>query len=63
MELEVTTIGPHILHHLSVACLVDFNVQVLDMETFETRQNEYAMKGQKHFYFMTLNANEVDIFT
>ena len=58
-------IGPHILHHLSTHNLgvARFNVQVLDMQTFETRQNEYAMKGQKHFYFMTLNANEVNTFT
>jgi SET domain-containing protein len=29
------------------------------MQSYETRQKEYAFKGQKHFYFMTLNGNEV----
>lgn len=29
------------------------------MPSFEVRQKEYAVNGQKHFYFMTLNANEV----
>lgn len=32
------------------------------MQSYETRQKEYASKGQKHFYFMTLNGNEVYIF-
>lgn len=41
---------------------VGHSLQVLDMQSYETRQKEYACKGQKHFYFMTLNGNEVNIF-
>ncbi|KAG4927154.1 hypothetical protein JHK82_052937 [Glycine max] len=33
--------------------------KVLDMQTYETWQREYALKGHRHFYFMTLNASEV----
>ena len=29
------------------------------MAAYEARQKEYAMRGQKHFYFMRLNSNEV----
>lgn len=29
------------------------------MATYEARQKEYASRGQKHFYFMTLNGGEV----
>lgn len=29
------------------------------MHAYEARQKEYAMKGHKHFYFMTLNGSEV----
>ena len=29
------------------------------MPSFEARQKEYSMNSQKHFYFMTLSANEV----
>lgn len=32
------------------------------MTAYEARQREYASRGQKHFYFMTLNGNEVVIF-
>ena len=31
------------------------------MVAHEARQREYAARGQKHFYFMTLNGNEVVI--
>lgn len=34
-------------------------LQVLDMRAYEGRQKEYALKGHKHFYFMTLNGSEV----
>ncbi|KAF6147948.1 hypothetical protein GIB67_001523 [Kingdonia uniflora] len=33
--------------------------EVLDMYAYEARQREYAFRGQKHFYFMTLTASEV----
>ncbi|KAK7281576.1 hypothetical protein RIF29_09693 [Crotalaria pallida] len=33
--------------------------QVLDVHAYEARQRDYALKGHKHFYFMTLNGNEV----
>lgn len=29
------------------------------MPAYEARQKEYASKGHKHFYFMTLNGSEV----
>ena len=32
---------------------------MLDLQAYEARQKEYASKGYKHFYFMTLNGNEV----
>lgn len=35
--------------------------QVLDLQTYEARQKEYASRGHKHFYFMTLNGSEVCI--
>eukprot|EP01018_Ginkgo_biloba_P019132 Gb_19296 [translate_table: standard] len=39
--------------------LIEYVGEVLDMEVYEARQKEYASRGQKHFYFMTLNSNEV----
>jgi len=36
-----------------------FIFKVLDLPTYETRQRDYASRGQKHFYFMTLNGGEV----
>lgn len=36
-----------------------YDLKVLDMLAYETRQREYASRGQKHFYFMTLNGSEV----
>jgi len=33
--------------------------KVLDLVTYEARQRDYASRGQKHFYFMTLNGGEV----
>ncbi|KAG4957894.1 hypothetical protein JHK85_044274 [Glycine max] len=32
--------------------------KVLDMQTYEARQREYALKGHRHFYFITLNGSE-----
>ncbi|GJX26426.1 arginine--tRNA ligase, chloroplastic/mitochondrial isoform X2 [Tanacetum coccineum] len=32
---------------------------VLDMPAYEAWQREYASKGHKHFYFMTLNGSEI----
>ncbi|KAL2339733.1 hypothetical protein Fmac_007673 [Flemingia macrophylla] len=39
--------------------LIEYVGEVLDMQTYEARQREYAMKGHRHFYFMTLNGSEV----
>jgi histone-lysine N-methyltransferase SETD2 len=32
---------------------------VLDVHAYEARQKDYASKGHKHFYFMTLDGSEV----
>ncbi|KAA8546452.1 hypothetical protein F0562_002809 [Nyssa sinensis] len=39
--------------------LIEYVGEVLDMHAYEARQREYASKGHKHFYFMTLNGSEV----
>uniref|UniRef100_A0A1D1Y970 Histone-lysine N-methyltransferase ASHH2 n=3 Tax=Anthurium amnicola TaxID=1678845 RepID=A0A1D1Y970_9ARAE len=39
--------------------LIEYVGEVLDLAAYEERQREYAFRGQKHFYFMTLNGNEV----
>ncbi|KAE9587204.1 putative histone-lysine N-methyltransferase chromatin remodeling SET family [Lupinus albus] len=39
--------------------LIEYVGQVLDMHAYGARQREYALKGHKHFYFMTLNGGEV----
>ncbi|ESW09471.1 hypothetical protein PHAVU_009G130100 [Phaseolus vulgaris] len=39
--------------------LIEYVGEVLDMHTYEARQREYALKGHRHFYFMTLNGSEV----
>ncbi|XAR62849.1 Histone-lysine N-methyltransferase [Bertholletia excelsa] len=39
--------------------LIEYVGEVLDMQAYEARQQEYASKGHKHFYFMTLNGSEV----
>ncbi|KAI3746163.1 hypothetical protein L6452_08586 [Arctium lappa] len=39
--------------------LIEYVEEVLDMPVYEARQREYASKGHKHFYFMTLNGSEV----
>ncbi|CDP11932.1 unnamed protein product [Coffea canephora] len=39
--------------------LIEYVGEVLDMHAYEARQREYAVKGHRHFYFMTLNGSEV----
>ncbi|CAN1176033.1 Histone-lysine N-methyltransferase ASHH2 [Linum perenne] len=39
--------------------LIEYVGEVLDMRAYEARQKEYAVKGHKHFYFMTLDGSEV----
>ncbi|XP_021841738.1 histone-lysine N-methyltransferase ASHH2 isoform X2 [Spinacia oleracea] len=39
--------------------LIEYVGEVLDLQSYEARQRDYAAKGHKHFYFMTLNGNEV----
>ncbi|KAM0841963.1 hypothetical protein ACQ4PT_058660 [Festuca glaucescens] len=39
--------------------LIEYVGEVLDIKAYESRQSYYASKGQKHFYFMTLNGGEV----
>ncbi|KAL2893995.1 Histone-lysine N-methyltransferase ASHH2 [Bienertia sinuspersici] len=39
--------------------LIEYVGEVLDLQSYEARQKDYASKGHKHFYFMTLNGNEV----
>ncbi|KAK7351090.1 hypothetical protein VNO77_10270 [Canavalia gladiata] len=39
--------------------LIEYVGEVLDMQTYEARQREYALKAHRHFYFMTLNGSEV----
>ncbi|KAL5559687.1 hypothetical protein UlMin_035898 [Ulmus minor] len=39
--------------------LIEYVGEVLDMQAYLARQKEYALKGHKHFYFMTLNGSEV----
>eukprot|EP00268_Persea_americana_P038767 TRINITY_DN38397_c0_g1_i2.p1 TRINITY_DN38397_c0_g1~~TRINITY_DN38397_c0_g1_i2.p1 ORF type:complete len:2316 (+),score=492.02 TRINITY_DN38397_c0_g1_i2:357-6950(+) len=39
--------------------LIEYVGEVLDLHAYEARQREYALRGQKHFYFMTLNGSEV----
>ncbi|XP_019154815.1 PREDICTED: histone-lysine N-methyltransferase ASHH2-like isoform X2 [Ipomoea nil] len=39
--------------------LIEYVGEVLGMQAYEGRQREYASKGHRHFYFMTLNGSEV----
>ncbi|GMI89577.1 hypothetical protein HRI_002627100 [Hibiscus trionum] len=39
--------------------LIEYVGEVLDVQAYEARQKEYASRGQRHFYFMTLNGSEV----
>eukprot|EP01018_Ginkgo_biloba_P001810 Gb_36160 [translate_table: standard] len=38
--------------------IIEYVGEVLELQEHEARQKEYASRGQKHFYFMTLNSNE-----
>ncbi|KAK1309538.1 Histone-lysine N-methyltransferase ASHH2 [Acorus calamus] len=38
--------------------LIEYVGEVLDLPEYEARQRHYASRGQKHFYFMTLNGSE-----
>ncbi|KAF7829798.1 histone-lysine N-methyltransferase ASHH2 isoform X1 [Senna tora] len=38
--------------------LIEYVGEVLDVHAYEARQREYAFKGHRHFYFMTLNGSE-----
>ena len=44
---------------LSSKFLIQVLFQVLDVHAYESRQKDYASKGHKHFYFMTLDGSEV----
>lgn len=39
--------------------LIEYVGEVLDLHAYEARQKEYALRGHKHFYFMTLNGSEI----
>ncbi|CAI8598342.1 unnamed protein product [Vicia faba] len=39
--------------------IIEYVGEVLDTHAYEARQKEYALKGHRHFYFMTLNGSEV----
>ncbi|OMO57166.1 hypothetical protein COLO4_35487 [Corchorus olitorius] len=52
--------GLRMLENISAGqFLIEYVGEVLDMQAFEARQKEYAARGQRHFYFMTLNGSEV----
>nr|GMD94173.1 histone-lysine N-methyltransferase ASHH2-like [Ipomoea batatas] len=52
--------GLQLLEDVSKGCfIIEYVGEVLDMRVYEARQKEYALKGHKHFYFMTLNGSEV----
>ncbi|XP_039062638.1 histone-lysine N-methyltransferase ASHH2-like isoform X1 [Hibiscus syriacus] len=52
--------GLRMLENISAGhFLIEYVGEVLDMQTYEARQQEYASRGQRHFYFMTLNGSEV----
>ncbi|XP_019463712.1 PREDICTED: histone-lysine N-methyltransferase ASHH2-like isoform X2 [Lupinus angustifolius] len=39
--------------------LIEYVGEVLNMHAYEARQREYALRGHRHFYFMTLDGSEV----
>ncbi|KAI5065310.1 hypothetical protein GOP47_0020005 [Adiantum capillus-veneris] len=41
------------------AFIIEYVGEVLNMASYEARQKRYALGGQKHFYFMTLNSSEI----
>uniref|UniRef100_A0A803L775 Histone-lysine N-methyltransferase ASHH2 n=1 Tax=Chenopodium quinoa TaxID=63459 RepID=A0A803L775_CHEQI len=52
--------GLQVLENISEGqFLIEYVGEVLDLQSYEARQKDYAAKGHKHFYFMTLNGNEV----
>ncbi|KAL5699503.1 [histone H3]-lysine(4) N-trimethyltransferase [Ranunculus cassubicifolius] len=52
--------GLHLLESVSQGdFLIEYVGEVLDLNAYEARQREYASRGQRHFYFMTLNGSEV----
>ncbi|XVF36988.1 hypothetical protein REPUB_Repub19eG0106200 [Reevesia pubescens] len=52
--------GLRMLENISAGqFLIEYVGEVLDMQAYEARQKEYASRGQRHFYFMTLNCSEV----
>ncbi|OMO53331.1 hypothetical protein COLO4_36773 [Corchorus olitorius] len=52
--------GLRMLENISAGhFLIEYVGEVLDMQAYEARQKEYAARGQRHFYFMTLNGSEV----
>jgi hypothetical protein len=42
--------------------IIEYVGEVLNIPAYEARQKEYAVKGQKHFYFMSLSSTEVVFF-
>ncbi|XWS21683.1 hypothetical protein CRYUN_Cryun30bG0075300 [Craigia yunnanensis] len=52
--------GLRVLEDISAGqFLIEYIGEVLDMQAYEARQKEYTSRGQRHFYFMTLNGCEV----
>ncbi|KAG6482247.1 hypothetical protein ZIOFF_058878 [Zingiber officinale] len=52
--------GLQSLHNVSRGqFLIEYVGEVLDFATYEARQRDYGSRGQRHFYFMTLNGGEV----
>ncbi|KAL5776836.1 hypothetical protein ACOSP7_009762 [Xanthoceras sorbifolium] len=52
--------GLHSLENISIGqFIIEYVGEVLDMQSYEARQKEYAANYHKHFYFMTLNGSEV----
>ncbi|KAK8354946.1 hypothetical protein V6Z12_A05G254000 [Gossypium hirsutum] len=52
--------GLRMLENISAGqFLIEYVGEVLHMQAYEARQKEYASRGQRHFYFMTLNGSEV----
>ncbi|KAH7424119.1 hypothetical protein KP509_12G090900 [Ceratopteris richardii] len=39
--------------------IIEYVGEVLNVASYEARQREYAERGQKHFYFMTLSGSEI----
>ncbi|MCO5590540.1 hypothetical protein L7F22_044511 [Adiantum nelumboides] len=41
------------------AFIIEYVGEVLNVAAYEARQKQYALEGQKHFYFMTLSGSEI----